>query len=746
VRERLEAPPDPGEPDQQGARRSTAQTSRRRFLGGSVAGIAASGVLFAWLVTGGTWQFLQSVPFSNFYDVQARSLLSGTWSMPASVLSIEGIRTDGRTDMYYGPVPALLRLPVLLFTHRLDGRLTPISLLVAFVVALTFVTLISWRVRGMVRGQAPVTRLEAVLTAAFIVVVGVGSVLFFLGSTAQVYEEAELWGAALTLGAFYSLAGFIEHPSTGRLLGAAIFTTLALLTRGSVGAGPVLALGLLATIYVLAWASDHVERWRPVSRRLARLTGIQVSAEPGRLASGLVVATIVPVFLYAAVNYVKFGTAFSLPLNRQVATTDFAHRRAVLAANGGSLFGLKFVPTNLLQYVRPDALSISRFFPWIFFPGKALVVGNVLYTTRDWTSSVPASMPLLTILAVIGAVCVYRPANRPAPEFAPPPRIASLRLLLVAATACTAGILAIAFLAERYLADVMPLLLLAAVAGWHVVQGCATTDRSRRRRRRRWRPAWRSLLTALCVLLALFEVWTTISLSLFYQRELGPAVTIPQRAGMVSLQQQVRRWIASGPTPDVRFVASLPRRASALDLAVVGRCAAVYQYDGNSWHPVEIGARGGGFLLEVTFPQTDRGQRQPLLVSGESRPQDVLAVTWEGGDRYRFSYRFNASLSGKPPPPWYAGPVFRVAVGQPHRVQVDLLAGLGQIFATVDGSPAFSLLYPVAFPGHVRFGTAPASVSTTPAFAGYVRPLPVPTPICDQLVSRRELSASTTNW
>ena len=128
--------------------REDREPSYRRFVWGSAVGIVVSGVGFAWLVTAGTFQFFQSVPFSNFYDVQVRAWFRGTWSVPANVLSIEGIRTGGRTDMYYGPVPALLRLPVLVFTHRFDGRLTEPSLLIAFLLALTFSSLLSWRIRG----------------------------------------------------------------------------------------------------------------------------------------------------------------------------------------------------------------------------------------------------------------------------------------------------------------------------------------------------------------------------------------------------------------------------------------------------------------------------------------------------------------------------------------------------------------------------------------------------------------------
>jgi len=76
--------------------------------------------------------------------------------------------------MYYGPVPALLRMPVLLVTHRFDGRLTQCSMLVAFVVALVFVGRLSWRIRGLVT-TAPVSRTETVLVACSMVAVGVGS-------------------------------------------------------------------------------------------------------------------------------------------------------------------------------------------------------------------------------------------------------------------------------------------------------------------------------------------------------------------------------------------------------------------------------------------------------------------------------------------------------------------------------------------------------------------------------------------
>jgi hypothetical protein len=705
---------------------------------GSVVGIAISGAAFAWLVTSGTFQFFQSVPFSNFYDVQARSWLRGTWSVPANVLSIEGIRTGGRTDMYYGPVPALLRLPVLTFTHRFDGRLTQPSLLIAFLLALTFSSLLSWRIRGLVRGPAEVSRLEAGLTAALLVVIGLGSVFFFLGATAMVYEEAEMWGAALSLGAFYSLVGFLDRPSAGRLVATGVLTALALLTRASVGLGPVLAIGLATGVYLFAALATRAPGWVRRTGQLARALGVKVSQAPGRFSAGLLAAMGIPLALYVAINELKFDTPFSPPFNRQVYSLENAHRQAVLASNGGSLFGLKYLPSGLLQFVRPDALSVTRQFPWVFFPGKALVIGHPIYDSRDWTSSVPASMPILFLLALVGVVVVFRPArfrrrantlpagSAPAALTEPSagPGTAALRLPLVGAAAGTAGILIWSFIAQRYLADVMPFLLLAGLAGWHFVLS----------HRFRTNGIARSIGVTLLAVLVLFELWTTFSLSLFYQRELGPVVTIAQRSGMVTLQQQVDRSLLGSPTSGVQFVSRLPTNAPALNLAVVGNCASVYQFDGNSWQPVELGAAGGARQLEVTFPRTSRGRRQPLLVTGGATPQDVVAVTWEGGDRYSFSYRFAQPLFGQPAQGWYTEPAVVMAPGHPHQVQMDLDTQIHQVFITVDGTLVFSLLTPVAPPADVRLGSVPPSITTTtPDFAGRIRGLPVPTPICHQL-------------
>jgi hypothetical protein len=151
-----------------------------------------------------------------------------------------------------------------------------------------------------------------------------------------------------------------------------------------------------------------------------------------------------------------------------------------------------------------------------------------------------------------------------------------------------------------------------------------------------------------------------------------------------------------------------------------------------------LGSAGGAFRFEVTFPHTSPGRRQPLLVTGNaSSSPEAIAMTWEGGDRYRFSYLFDGALLPPSERVWINGPAITVASGRPHQVQVDLGSRVQLVYVTVDGTQALWLQYLVAPPRDVRLGSAPPSFSTTPVLSGSIRPLSVPTPICHQLEQRR---------
>ncbi len=219
---------------------------RASFTRAAVAGSALALVIDLLMLSAGhagLWQPMGLL--GSFYDAQGRALLHGHLSVPAASASFEGFVIGGRTYLYFGPFPALLRLPVLLVTHGLDGRMTQLSMLLALVVLLIAGADLHWRIRELIRPGAPVGRGERIAAFALAVTLGAGIPLFLAG-WAVVYQEAELWGAALSLAAIDAVCGVIARPTGRRIFWAGLWTLLAVNTRVSVGIGPILALGLLA--------------------------------------------------------------------------------------------------------------------------------------------------------------------------------------------------------------------------------------------------------------------------------------------------------------------------------------------------------------------------------------------------------------------------------------------------------------------------------------------------------------------
>src|SRR5690606_32556036 len=125
-------------------------------------------LLFAYVLLVGRSE-LTAAPTGDFYDLQVRAWFDGRWDIPPvrdddgrvrtdalgnpiTPLSIEAIVVDGRAYLYYGPVPSLLRVPVLAATDALDGETTQPAMAAAFLVAMAGVTVLHWRIRALVRG------------------------------------------------------------------------------------------------------------------------------------------------------------------------------------------------------------------------------------------------------------------------------------------------------------------------------------------------------------------------------------------------------------------------------------------------------------------------------------------------------------------------------------------------------------------------------------------------------------------
>ena len=209
-----------------------------RFIVASAVGGFCATAIFAWMLLVGRADLFAHEVLGEAYDAQARSLLHGHWDVPASVISFERFAINGRFYMYFGPWPAILRMPFIAFTHELDGRLSRLSMLLAFGVLLAFTARIAWQARLGLRGNAPMGWRSLVATGGFVFVVGGGSTALFLASRAWVYHEAILWAAAWSVASFSFLVDHLRSGRRSSVVWASGAAALALLSRPSTGLGP----------------------------------------------------------------------------------------------------------------------------------------------------------------------------------------------------------------------------------------------------------------------------------------------------------------------------------------------------------------------------------------------------------------------------------------------------------------------------------------------------------------------------
>lgn len=639
------------------ARRLPASIRRAALLGGVLALV----VFTAVVSEGRPGGLVQRGPFSSdFFDAQAHALLDGHLDVDPDVAGIEGFVHDGRTQLYFGLVPALLRLPVAALTDRFDGRLGQLSMLVALAVAMTAAARLVWRARRARRGDGPVGRWEPWIVGGFTAAVGASSPLLFLASRPVVYHETELWGAATTLVALDLLLAWWERP-TGRALAlTSLSVAVAFNTRASVGGGAVAALALVGTLAL-------------VTHRVAL-----------RRAPVLALAVLLPLGTYAAVNQSRFDSPFGVPFGEQVLSLVDPARQATLASTGGTLFGPEFAPTAVVTYLRPDGVSVQRLFPWVTFRESTPVIGDATFDTLDRSASLPTSAPALVLLGLVGLAASLRRGAWRGPW-------------LVAAVGASSGLvstLTIAFVANRYLADFTPpLVVLAAVGTWVVADWL------------RAHPGW-GRRAAVAVLAALAGAGTLVALALAVQSQrLFILPSTETRHDFVAFQYDVHDALDGGPPPAVLWAASIAGTAPRGHVTVLDECRGLYWSDGKRWWPLELGGTEG---LVTTGPV------------GPGRSVLLEAAGWrlvaEGAARrVRLAYEANDGTTRRGPR------VPRTAVdGQPLTVWLDRV---NNELTVTSGPREVLVAWLVDLTGRP---TAPASRAVTAA----------PTPLCEELVGQ----------
>lgn len=548
-----------------------------------------------WMSFGGRFALAEPRYSSDFFDAQARSWIDGTWAISEKILGAEAIEVSGRTYMNYGPFPSLLRLPVVALTDSLDGRLSQPSLAIAWLVYVVAVGALWSRIRVLVRGSEPVTVGEAAFGACVVVAMTVGSVLVTSVSIPNVYNEAIAWGVALATSSLVLFLLLIDTWSRGLAIALCFSVTGTILSRVHLGVGLVLVLWAIAAILTLAKLAR-----RPSARIAAtidRITHHAVSSQRetddlGARSRAWALIAAVPTLAYVGVNFSRFGIPVSVPWSNYVLNRYSTLRTEALEAGGGSITGLRYVPTTLWNYIRPDGLSFSEVMPWVGSPRRSVtLLGDVVLGVSEPTSSWTATMPLLIVLAAAGMIVVCRPMrNKTSP-------LRVVRLPMIGTTAAVFIMLMFGGVSHRFLADALPLFVLMATTGSIILLGSC-------------RGATKHILSICTVVLALWGVGVNAALSVENANLIWPAT---DRDRYEFVKRQYRNLETSLMT-----VTTVPPPAPLGTLAAVGNCEALLWSTGDKWAVLE------GFVLDSRWTKEPWMKFYDIPIIGPSEFRDTV--------------------------------------------------------------------------------------------------------------------------
>jgi hypothetical protein len=432
-------------------------------------------------------------------------------------------------------------------------------------------------------------------------------------------------------------------------------------------------------------------------RRLRPLVGLAVA---------LAVTAFVPLAVSAAFNQAKLGQLFGLPMGRQAYAEDLTNRAAVLEENP-SYASASFVPTTAWTYLQPVGFELRRDLPYIDFPreGPQVVGGDVTFDVLDWSSSIPTSAPALTVLTIGGLVYTIRtrrqrqPVDRLWPHWVGPV-VGSMSVLLFA------------FIANRYLADLYPLVVVGGIVGFHAA-GRASA---------RWRPGRRRLLLGGLAVLIGAGLVVNVALGLEYQNERAPVVPEAWRADWV----RARLDLPGGPTAEtLRLDQDLPPVGDG-GLLAVGDCDGLYVGVRDRWLAVDRGPGVGVYDLAIDLDDLPIGDRFPLMsYDGDGDPDQTTIIGVVRTDED--TVRVDVLLPGFFESDWTLGIPTELRGRVTLRVVADPRQQTGNV---VHGTTLLNVQSLPAIDDPVRIGAASARPGVRAAWPGDVRQLDADKSLC----------------
>ncbi|HEX8804755.1 MAG TPA: hypothetical protein VF743_11185, partial [Acidimicrobiales bacterium] len=267
------------------------------------------------------------------------------------------------------------------------------------------------------------------------------------------------------------------------------------------------------------------------------------------------------------------------------------------------------------------------------------------------------------------------------------------------------------YIANRYLNDLYPVVLLPGLVGFHAGVAAAPGWSARRRR----------LVVAGGVALVAVGALGNAAMALSYQHERGPVVPESWRADWVA-------WRLATPGAYDPFLvpADWPFLPQEFDgrLVIVGECQGLYTRINDRWMGVERGPAVGVHDLRVDLDRLPTGERAPLVTLGRGDAMTIVAVRRLDAERVRVDVSVPTRVGGRH---WQYGTPVRLRGTVTIRVEADARQPPSLVLhgrQVLNGA----LLDPGPTPP--RYGRAPAGFGTAVTYPGGVELTPIEPTVC----------------
>lgn len=378
----------------------------------------------------------------QFFDALADSLGDGRLDVHPYHVGNEAFLIGDRAYGYFGLTPAIPRMLLNALFPALWGRWSRCMLLLAAVITVLGTHLMLPAGGTDRHWRASNTRFLARL--AFLLTVGLGSSALFMSSRPNVYHEANALGTALALAGYGALAQYLAWPSLVRAAVLSLLCMLAVHARVVSGAGVILAVSGVAGLTLLRIASAKAGHVALTS--LLKRTG--VTASPVH-AAVLCFGMLLAICSYAGTNWAKFGTALSIPIERNLQSTPER-----LQKTGGHMLSAKNLRANAYNYLMPwnmrlgEQGALVRPVP----PAAMLITPGMDYDWREPVIGLAAASPALVVLCAVGLWLGFAALRRD--EVLP-----ALSTSLLGSTASASVPLMYFAITQRYAHDMLPFIV-----------------------------------------------------------------------------------------------------------------------------------------------------------------------------------------------------------------------------------------------------------------------------------------------